>query len=134
MLFFWPKYFITANFSIFGYIIKIEVMKYFGPKNALAKYIWKVLKNRSNEIHSNGIHIRRGSPVLMYTKRLFSKNLQTWRSISKSGSKIISHKIAFGHSVPGAAQHMWTYSCRLTMAGNFKFWPSIMSNFSLQNR
>ena len=67
------------------------------------------------------------------TKRLFSKNLQTWRSISKSGSKIISHIIAFGHSVPGAAQHMWTYSCRHTMAGNFKFWPTIMSHFSLQN-
>ena len=30
-------------------------MRYFGPKNALAKYIWKVLKNRSNEIR-----IRRG--------------------------------------------------------------------------
>ena len=25
-------------------------MKYFGTKNALAKYIWKVLKSRSNEI------------------------------------------------------------------------------------
>ena len=33
-------------------------MKYFGPKNTLAKYIWKVLKNCSNEIR-----IRRGSPV-----------------------------------------------------------------------
>ena len=62
--FFGPKYFITATFCTFGYIIKIAVMKYFAPKNALAKYIWKVLKNRNNEIRSNEIRIRRGSPVL----------------------------------------------------------------------
>ena len=29
--FFWPKYFITAIFSIFGYIIKMAVMKYLAP-------------------------------------------------------------------------------------------------------
>ena len=51
-------HFITVTFSIFGYFMKIAVMKYFGPENALAKYIWKVLKSRSNEIR-----IRRGSPV-----------------------------------------------------------------------
>ena len=30
---------------------------------ALAMFFWKTLKNRSNEICSNEIHIRRGSPV-----------------------------------------------------------------------
>ena len=39
-------------------------MKYFGQKNPLAKYISKVLENCSNEIRSNEIRIRRGSPVL----------------------------------------------------------------------
>ena len=51
-------YSLLRLFSIFGYIIKITVMKYFGPKNALAKYIWKVLKNLCNEIRSNEIRIR----------------------------------------------------------------------------
>ena len=32
---FGPNYFITGNFSILGYIIKIAVMKYFGPKTHL---------------------------------------------------------------------------------------------------
>ena len=42
---FWgAKCFITATFSIFVFIVKIAVMKYFGPQNAFAKYIWKVLK------------------------------------------------------------------------------------------
>ena len=37
---------------------KVEVMKYFGRKNALAKHLWTVLKNRSNAIRR-----RRGPPV-----------------------------------------------------------------------
>ena len=40
-------------------------MKYFDQKNELAKYFWKVLKNPSNEICSNEIFIRQGSPVLL---------------------------------------------------------------------
>ena len=43
-------------------------MKYFDPKNALAEYIRKVLKNRSNEIRTNEIRIRRGSPVILYSQ------------------------------------------------------------------
>ena len=46
-------------------------MTYFGPKNALAKYIWKVLKNRSNEIC-----IRQGSPVITIFKRNWLKTPQ----------------------------------------------------------
>ena len=41
-------------------IVKIAVMKYIGPKKL---NIWKVLKNPSNQIRSNEIRIRRGSPV-----------------------------------------------------------------------
>ena len=33
------------------------------PKIALTKYFWKVLKNHSNNIHTNEIRIRRESPV-----------------------------------------------------------------------
>ena len=33
---------------------KITVMKELAPKNALAKYLWNVLKNRSNEICIGG--------------------------------------------------------------------------------
>ena len=40
-------------------------MKYFGSKNTLAKYIWKDLKNRSNEIC-----IKRESPVLKITSQI----------------------------------------------------------------
>ena len=35
---------------------------------ALAMFFWKTLKNRSNEIRSNEIRIRRGSPVLCKQK------------------------------------------------------------------
>ena len=51
----------------------MAVMKYFGPKNALAKYICKVLKNCNNEIRSNEIRIRRGPPVLLLTRSLVGK-------------------------------------------------------------
>ena len=40
--FFWPKYFITAILIIKPDIQKIAVMKYFGPKNSLAKYLANV--------------------------------------------------------------------------------------------
>jgi hypothetical protein len=39
-----PNYFVTAIFSIFRPIIKITVMKYFGPKIALAKYLESFVK------------------------------------------------------------------------------------------
>ena len=45
-------------------IIKIAVKKYFGLKQSHMLNIWKLLKNRSNEIRSNEIRISRESPVL----------------------------------------------------------------------
>jgi hypothetical protein len=37
--FFGPKYFITVIFMVYPSIEKVAVMKYFSPKNALAKYL-----------------------------------------------------------------------------------------------
>ena len=43
---------------------------------ALAKYIWKVLKNRSNEIRSNEIRIRRELPVDFKIMIIMCKEVQ----------------------------------------------------------
>ena len=73
---FGPKYLVTAIFSLIGCIIEIAVMKFLGPKIALANYSWNVLKNHSNgiiidripinEIRINEIRIRQGSLVIMF--------------------------------------------------------------------
>ena len=61
----------NANFGLF--VSLVHFLGYFCPKNrsneinspkiALTKYFWKVLKNHSNNIHTNEIRIRRESPV-----------------------------------------------------------------------
>ena len=51
---------------------KIAVMK--------AKYFWKVLKNRSNEIHTNEIRIRQEPPVLSKSTRCQLLNYSIYTS------------------------------------------------------
>jgi hypothetical protein len=68
-------------FIIQPYIKKIVVMKYFGPKNALAKYFLNVLKNCTNENCSNKIRIRGGLPVLTH----MAKQLAHFYSYSFGG-------------------------------------------------
>ena len=54
---------------------------------ALAEYIWKVLKNRSNEIRSNEIRIRRELPVVDGLSSLLELK------VSRSRNKIVVPKL-----------------------------------------
>ena len=63
LMLFWAKIFHYCNFGIITKYRKNRSNEIFWPKNALAKYFWSVLKNRSNEIR-----IGRGSPVITLKK------------------------------------------------------------------
>ena len=92
---FWEKV-VLAKFRIsqtFGwciFLVKIFhlVAKYFVPKNALAKYIWEVLKNCSNEIG-----IRRGPPASCEPKIFIQIGWSKWekRPTLKLWNGIISY-------------------------------------------
>ena len=58
---FWAIYFISAIFWLFF---------------AQGKYLWNVLKNRSNEIHTNEIRIRR-EPSVCHMIQLNEGRMQT---------------------------------------------------------
>ena len=87
----------NANFWLF-----ISLVQFFGyfcqkncsnkinsPKIALAKYFWKVLKNRSNEIRTNEIRIRRELPV-------FHSSIIFGAKIEISGTNCVEKAPIFG--------------------------------------
>ena len=58
---------------------KIHSNEINSPKNASAKYFWKVFKNRSNEIHTNEIRIRQEPSVLCTLDSNLRIPYKTWK-------------------------------------------------------
>ena len=53
--------------QILGYLFHFALCNEINSqKFAQGKYLWNVLKNRSNEIRTNEIHIRQGPAVYIY--------------------------------------------------------------------